>query len=138
MLAGEDYDVVFGEDGDDRVAGQGGNDLIHGGRGNDRLNGGGGNDTLAGEDGNDRLFGMSGNDEMIGGAGDDIYVVDANGDVLDILVQPQRNAKASRRFLARLVDRFGEARIVVTDKLRSGFKPVWNLAPGADHRAHMG
>ena len=64
--------------------------------------------------------------------------VDANGDVLDILVQPQRNAKASGRFPARLFDRFGEARIVVTDKLRSGFKPVWNLAPGADHRAHMG
>ena len=33
--------------------------------------------------------------------------VDANGDVLDILVQPQRNAKAARRFLKRLVGRFG-------------------------------
>ncbi|WP_132446326.1 IS6 family transposase [Sulfitobacter indolifex] len=64
--------------------------------------------------------------------------VDANGDVLDILVQPQRNAKAARRFLARLIDRFGEPRVVITDKLRSYFKPIRDLAPGADHRAHKG
>lgn len=62
--------------------------------------------------------------------------VDANGDVLDILVQPQRNAKAARRFLARLIDRFGEPRVVITDKLRTYFKPIRDLAPGADHRAH--
>ncbi|MEP3686505.1 MAG: IS6 family transposase [Sulfitobacter dubius] len=64
--------------------------------------------------------------------------VDANGDVLDILVQPQRNAKAASRFLARLIDRFGAPRVVITDKLRSYFKPVRDLAPGADHRAHKG
>lgn len=64
--------------------------------------------------------------------------VDANGDVLDILVQPQRNAKAARRSLARLTDRFGEPRVVITDKLRSYFKPIRDLAPGADHRAHKG
>ena len=64
--------------------------------------------------------------------------VDANGDVLDILVQPQRNAKAARRFLAKLIDRFGEPRVVITDKLRSYFKPIRDLAPGADHRAHKG
>lgn len=64
--------------------------------------------------------------------------VDANGDVLDILVQPQRNAKAARRFLARLIGRFGEPRVVITDKLRSYFKPIQDLAPTADHRAHKG
>ncbi|SEJ82436.1 Transposase IS66 family protein [Marinovum algicola] len=64
--------------------------------------------------------------------------VDANGDVLDILVQPQRNAKAARRFLARLIDRFGEPRVVITDKLRSYFRPIRDLAPGAAHRAHKG
>ena len=64
--------------------------------------------------------------------------VDANGDVLDILVQPQRNAKAARRFLKRLIARFGEPRVVVTDKLRSYFKPIRKLAPNADHRAHKG
>ena len=45
--------------------------------------------------------------------------VDANGDVLDFLVQPQRNAKAALRFLKRLIARFGEPWVVVTDKLRS-------------------
>ena len=64
--------------------------------------------------------------------------VDASGDVLDILVQAQRNAKAARRFLARLINRFGEARVVITDKLRSYFKPIRDLVPRADHRAHKG
>ncbi|MCZ4256998.1 IS6 family transposase [Sulfitobacter sp. G21635-S1] len=64
--------------------------------------------------------------------------VDAKGDVLDILVQPQRNAKAARRFLARLIDRFDESRVAITDKLRNYFKPIRDLAPGADHRAHKG
>lgn len=39
--------------------------------------------------------------------------VDANRDVLDILVQPRRNAKAARRFLRRLIARFGKPRVVV-------------------------
>ncbi|MFC6590167.1 IS6 family transposase [Sulfitobacter pacificus] len=64
--------------------------------------------------------------------------VDANGDVLDILVQPRRNAKAAKRFLARLIARFGKPRVVVTDKLRSYIKPIRALAPEADHRAHKG
>ena len=64
--------------------------------------------------------------------------VDANGDVLDILVQPQRNAKAARRFMARLIARFGEPRVVITVKLRTYFRPIRDLAPGVDHRAHKG
>lgn len=64
--------------------------------------------------------------------------VDANGDVLDILIQPRRNAKAARRFLGRLVAAFGKPRVVITDKLRSYTKPIETVAPGADHRAHKG
>ncbi|MCI2393922.1 IS6 family transposase [Aliiroseovarius sediminis] len=64
--------------------------------------------------------------------------VDTNGDVLDILVQKQRNAKAAKRFLKRLMDRFGAPRVVITDKLRSCIKPIRNLAANADHRAHKG
>tara|TARA_R110002049_G_scaffold27888_3_gene95576 strand:+ start:3333 stop:4043 length:711 start_codon:yes stop_codon:yes gene_type:complete len=64
--------------------------------------------------------------------------IDANGDVLDILVQTRRNAKAARRFLQRLVVRFGLPRVVITDKLRSYIKPIGKLAPIADHRAHKG
>ena len=64
--------------------------------------------------------------------------VDGNGDVLDILVQKQRNAKAAKRFFQRLIDQFGQPRVVVTDKLRSYIKPIKSLAPDADHRAHKG
>lgn len=64
--------------------------------------------------------------------------IDANGDVLDILVQTRRNAKAAKRFFQRLVARFGEPRVVITDKLRSYIKPIKALAPDTDHRAHKG
>ena len=64
--------------------------------------------------------------------------IDANGDILDILVQMRRNAKAAKRFFQRLVARFGEPRVVITDKLRSYIKPIKILAPDADHRAHKG
>lgn len=61
--------------------------------------------------------------------------IDADGDVLDILVQARRNTKAAKRFFSGLVKQFGEPRVVVTDKLRSYIKPVQNQAPDADHRA---
>jgi putative transposase len=64
--------------------------------------------------------------------------IDADGDVLDILVQTRRNGKAAKRFFQRLVSQFGEPRVVITDKLRSYIKPVKTLAPNADHRAHKG
>jgi len=60
--------------------------------------------------------------------------VDANGDILDILVQAHRNAKAAKRFLRKLIERFGEPRVIITDKLRSYIKPISNLAPNADVR----
>ncbi|WP_441361083.1 DDE-type integrase/transposase/recombinase, partial [Agrobacterium sp. MCAB5] len=40
--------------------------------------------------------------------------IDANGDVLDILVQARRNSRAARRFFSRLVRQFGQPRVVVT------------------------
>ncbi|BBU59521.1 hypothetical protein KU6B_57860 (plasmid) [Mameliella alba] len=64
--------------------------------------------------------------------------MDANGDTLDILVQTRRNARAARRFLTRLIARFGQPRVVITDKLRSYLAPIRKLAPGADHWAHRG
>ena len=64
--------------------------------------------------------------------------IDANGDLLDILVQTRRNAKAEKRFFKRLVTKFGESRVIITDKLRSYIKPIKTLTPDADHRAHMG
>ncbi|EPX78293.1 Mobile element protein [Litoreibacter arenae DSM 19593] len=64
--------------------------------------------------------------------------MDANGDVLDVLVQPRRNAKAAKRFLTRPIARFGKPRVVVTDELRSYIKPIRTVAPEADHRPHKG
>ena len=64
--------------------------------------------------------------------------IDASGDVLDILVQTRRNAKAAKRFFKRLVARFGEPRVVIMDKLRGYTRPIKTLAPDADHRAHEG
>lgn len=52
--------------------------------------------------------------------------------------QPQHNAKAARRFLKRLITRFGEPLVTVTDRLHSYCKPIRKLAPNADHRAHNG
>lgn len=64
--------------------------------------------------------------------------IDGNGDVLDILIQPRRNAKAAKRFFGRLVAAYGEPSVVITDKLRSYTKPIKVIAPDADHRAHKG
>ena len=51
--------------------------------------------------------------------------VDAKGDVLDTLVQPQRNTKAARRFFQRLLDRFGVPRVVVRLHHPEKWKPVF-------------
>lgn len=64
--------------------------------------------------------------------------IDANGDVLDILVQTRRSKKAAHRFFKKLTAHYGQPRVVVTDKLRSYIKPIKELAPTADHRAHKG
>jgi putative transposase len=64
--------------------------------------------------------------------------LDANGDVLVILVQPRWNAKAAMRLLKRLIARFDAPRFVVADKLRSYARPIKALAPKAYHRARKG
>ncbi len=64
--------------------------------------------------------------------------IDANGNVLDILAQTRRNAKAAKRFFKRLVAKFCQPRVVITDKLRSYIEPIKILAPDADHRSQKG
>lgn len=64
--------------------------------------------------------------------------IDANGEVLDILVQTRRSGKAAKRFFKGLITQFGAPRVVITDKLRSYIKPIKTLAPDANHRAHKG
>ena len=64
--------------------------------------------------------------------------VDANGDVLEILMQSRRNAHASKRFLMKLMKRWGVPGVLVTDKLRCYGVAVRDLCPSVDHRFHKG
>ncbi len=64
--------------------------------------------------------------------------VDSNGDVLDILLQNRRSAKAAKRFLTRLLARWGNPRVIITDKLRSYGAALRKLGLDVDHRAHKG
>lgn len=64
--------------------------------------------------------------------------VDANGDVLDILVQSRRNMAAALRFFRKLFKVWGQPRVIITDKLRSYGAALKELTPGIEHRQHKG
>ena len=64
--------------------------------------------------------------------------VEANGDVLDILVQSRRSTSAAKRFFRKLFRRWGQPRVLVTDKLRSYAAAKAEIAPGIEHRQHKG
>jgi CubicO group peptidase (beta-lactamase class C family) len=71
LQGGYKDDVLNGGSGDDRLLGNHGQDLLIGGSGNDWLQGGNGDDRLKGGAGRDRLLGGTGNDFLDGGAGMD-------------------------------------------------------------------
>jgi len=61
--------------------------------------------------------------------------VDQNGAVLDILVQPRRDAGAAKRFFKRLLKGLQYVpRVLVTDKLGSYGVAHRELLPGVEHR----
>lgn len=65
--------------------------------------------------------------------------VDAEGFVLDVLVQSRRDKKAALRLMRKLLKQQKTApRVMVTDKLRSYSSAARELMPGVDHRAHKG
>ncbi|WP_328512634.1 IS6 family transposase [Streptomyces sp. NBC_00376] len=65
--------------------------------------------------------------------------VDQDGNVLDILVQSRRNAKAAKRFLTKLMKKQQRVpRVMVTDKLRSYGTAHRELMPSVEHRSHKG
>jgi putative transposase len=65
--------------------------------------------------------------------------VDQHGNVLDILVQSKRNAKAAKRFLAKLMKKQCRVpRVLVTDKLRSYDVAHRELMRSVEHRSHKG
>ena len=61
--------------------------------------------------------------------------VDQDGVVLDILVQPRRDANAAKRIFKQLLKDLQYApRVIVTDKLRSYGVAQRQLLPGVEHR----
>ncbi|MET7979495.1 IS6 family transposase [Streptomyces mirabilis] len=65
--------------------------------------------------------------------------VDQYGDVLDVLVQSKRDAKAAKRFMAKLMKKQCRVpRVLVTDKLRSYGVAHRELMPSVEHRCHKG
>ncbi|MEU2718846.1 IS6 family transposase [Streptomyces sp. NPDC007205] len=65
--------------------------------------------------------------------------VDANGNVLDILVQNRPDKPVARRFFRRLLKRAGQApRVIVTDKLKSYGAAHREVMPSVEHRSHKG
>jgi putative transposase len=65
--------------------------------------------------------------------------VDADGNVLDILVQGRRNKAAARRFFRRLLKTTRTVpRVIVTDKLRSYSAAHREVMPSVEHRSHKG
>jgi putative transposase len=65
--------------------------------------------------------------------------VDANGYVLDALLQRRRNKAAALRLMRKLLKGQGTTpRMLVTDKLRSYSAAKAELMPGVEHRSHKG
>ncbi|CAM5621035.1 IS6 family transposase [Streptomyces hirsutus] len=65
--------------------------------------------------------------------------VDADGNVLDILVQSRRDKAAARRFFRRLLKTTRTVpRVIVTDKLRSYGAAHREVMPSVEHRSHKG
>ena len=61
--------------------------------------------------------------------------VDQDGNVLDIVVQPRRDAKAAKRFFRKLLKRqCASPRVLVTDKLRSYAVAHREVTPSVEHR----
>ncbi|MCZ1021249.1 IS6 family transposase [Streptomyces noursei] len=62
--------------------------------------------------------------------------VDQDGNVLDILVQPRRNAKAAKKFFRRLLKELEYVpRVIVTDRLRSYDAAHRTVMPSVEHRS---
>ncbi|MFE7214002.1 IS6 family transposase [Streptomyces sp. NPDC057611] len=65
--------------------------------------------------------------------------VDADGNVLDILLQSRRDKAAARRFFRRLMRKTRAVpRVIVTDKLRSYGAAHREVMPSVEHRSHKG
>lgn len=68
-----EFDVLYGGKGVDKITGADGKEIILGGDGIDTLKGNGGDDILGGNTGHDHLYGGTGSDTLKGGSGFDKY-----------------------------------------------------------------
>ncbi|MEV6117661.1 IS6 family transposase [Streptomyces sp. NPDC052109] len=65
--------------------------------------------------------------------------VDAEGNVLDILLQNRRDEAAARRFFRKIMKETRSVpRVIVTDKLRSYGAAHREVMPSVEHRSHKG
>jgi len=63
--------------------------------------------------------------------------VDQDGNVLDILVQSQRNKKAAKRFFGKLLKGLQDVpRVIITDKRKSYAAAKREILPEVEHRQH--
>lgn len=68
-----------------------------------------------------------------------LRAVDADGNILDVLVQNRRDTAAARRFYRRLLKKNRTVpRVVVTDKPRSYGAAHPEVMPSVQHRTHKG
>jgi len=65
--------------------------------------------------------------------------VDAEGNVLEVLLQRRRDTHAAKRFFRKLLKKQGFVpRVIVTDKLKSYEAAKKQVMPSVEHRAHKG
>jgi putative transposase len=65
--------------------------------------------------------------------------VDSEGNVLDVLLQRQRDTKAAERFFRKLLKKQGFVpRVIVTDKLKSYGAAKKRMMKNVEHRQHKG
>src|SRR5919107_4360227 len=65
--------------------------------------------------------------------------VDQDGVVLDVLVQSQRDKRAAKRLLRKLIKRQTRVpRVMITDKLGSDSAAKGEVMPSVEHRRHKG
>ncbi len=63
--------------------------------------------------------------------------VDAEGNVLDVLLQRRRDTNAAKRFFRKLLKKQGFVpRVIVTDKLKSYEAAKKQVMPSVEHRQH--
>lgn len=78
-----DYDLLYGGKGNDKLKGNSGKDILLGGADDDELRGEAGDDILGGNSGNDKLYGGAGSDKLNGGKGKDTYHILDHDTIID-------------------------------------------------------